>query len=126
LYRRSSIIRISARLIAQPQINQEDRALSQEIPFDRTQAFVEGVAPHLAAIKAACTEHKIPFFFEFAVKNDETGTKYERGILAPKPIGLTLAENTILQHNLVARGFRAVPPGEIQEVDFDEAIGGTD
>jgi hypothetical protein len=93
--------------------------LKKITPFDQTEIFELELKPLLSNIEVICAKNGVPFFYEFAVKNDSEGTRYERGILAPKGIGLTLKENTVLAHNLVAAGFKPVPPSEIQEFDMD-------
>jgi hypothetical protein len=95
--------------------------ISNEItPFNHAELFRNEIEPLLEEVKSLCSKNKIPFFYEFVLSNDIDGISYSRGVLTPRPMGLTLADNTILQHSLIARGFQAVPPGEIQELDISD------
>jgi hypothetical protein len=89
-------------------------------PFDHEETFELAIKPLLSEIEGICAREGVPFYYEFAVKNTEQDTKYFRGILAPKGIGLTLCHNTLLAHNLIANGFKAVPPSEEKEINMDD------
>jgi|GEM_PF-4925893 len=87
-------------------------------PYDHTEIFREELELKLAEIRKLCEEHSIPFFWEFAIRNTLSETVYVRDALTPRPMRYTLKTNTVLQHILVANGYRALAPEDIDEIEI--------
>ncbi len=78
---------------------------------------------HIETVLEICRMHKIPHFISTAVEDSEEGTVYETHMYGPKSHNVTLTDDRITQHMLIANGFQAVPSRNIVSVDMGELYG---
>lgn len=70
------------------------------------------VEEKLRALLEICQIHEIPMFATVAVKNTENETEYNNIVYGAKANKISLADDQIRHHILIATGFVAVPERE--------------
>jgi len=67
-------------------------------------------------VETLCVENKIPFFFSAAIENNAEGTKYMNITRSGEPMGVLLADEQIITHEKVCRGFAVIMPEMMADI----------
>ena len=91
--------------------------------YDETAAYKAKIQPLIKEIEKEAYKHNIPFFWTFAVKDDDKHTTYQSGIYDDVAANLLLSQSYINKMACILRGFLVVPNNNfIEDDDLDQAI----
>ena len=80
--------------------------------YEITKEQEKALQEKMEAVLDYCRMAEIPVFLSAAVSNDERGTEYLNMFYGAKTNSISLTDDQIRNHILVADGFSAVPPRE--------------
>ena len=72
-------------------------------PYDKTKVYQEQIEPLVEQLKIACAINDVPFFMEFAIKNDERSTTYKYEAYSANAMGKPLTKDHFEKHLLLAK-----------------------
>lgn len=88
--------------------------------FDKRMDFDKDCKHLLDELTLACSLHKIPFFFTACVANDFENSDYVSDGVVTGSRNIHLADDHIVKHLAVVRGFEVVPSRQDVEINMDE------
>lgn len=89
-------------------------------PYKMEERDVEELDKILKNILLYCQIHKIPMFLSIATENNEKTTEYKNIVYTASAHNITLKNDKIAQHALIANGFVPTPPRNILEIGEEE------
>lgn len=86
---------------------------------DEQRATIDNVMRELLSL---CQIYQVPMFATVAVANSKEGTEYCNNVYGAGANEITLKEDRIREHILIASGFSAVPKREVHNVRFEDLL----
>ena len=90
--------------------------------YDKSEEFRDKCVPLLEEVKKFCEEKNIPFYWTACVASDEESCRYESDVVGTGSCFLDLADDRIIKHLAIGRGFDAVPSRKVIEINMDDIV----
>lgn len=81
--------------------------------YDKHKIYDKDIKPLIVEAMRICVVNDIPFFFASATINNEKKTHYEYECALTGSLGINLKDDHFEQYLCVTRGFKAVPPTQV-------------
>lgn len=90
--------------------------------FDKRDNYKDILEDKIMEIKRICHREKLPMFITVCVKNDESGTEYEKEMVSAATCNLSLKNDQIAKMVNVTLGFDTIQPTETLVVDSEDLL----